>query len=238
MVTNGPFPVLAIRRCHVRAREALPEPGWLGGHLPESSSRTAVSRARPASGCCAPWAEWTPRNLPPTSGGSCPPRGGTPRSKPSWWTQAHGWRRRRGGSTWCGGGCGGTLGPIFEEALFPERLARAVHLMVLGRLVLPRSKRATYAWAGTCTRRGSVPSPRSPGREEGDSRAELVRLPSGPVPRRTWKGRIRNCWRRSGTHGTSGRIAGNWPWGCCPGTGAGSVLVFPGNTQTRRRAGR
>lgn len=41
-----------------------------------------------------------------------------------------------------------TLGPILAEALFPERLARAVYLMVLGRLSSPGSKCATYAWAG------------------------------------------------------------------------------------------
>ncbi len=40
-----------------------------------------------------------------------------------------------------------TLGPILEGELFPERLARAVYLMVLGRLSAPRSKYATFAWA-------------------------------------------------------------------------------------------
>lgn len=40
-----------------------------------------------------------------------------------------------------------TLGPVLAEALFPERLAQAVYLMVLGRLVDPQSKCATYAWA-------------------------------------------------------------------------------------------
>ncbi len=36
---------------------------------------------------------------------------------------------------------------MLQEALFPERLARAVYLMVLGRLVDPQSKCATYGWA-------------------------------------------------------------------------------------------
>jgi len=40
-----------------------------------------------------------------------------------------------------------TLGPVLREALFPEPLARAVYLMVLGRLASPGSKCATYAWA-------------------------------------------------------------------------------------------
>lgn len=40
-----------------------------------------------------------------------------------------------------------TLGPVLQEALFPERLAKAVYLMVLGRLSAPGSKCATYAWA-------------------------------------------------------------------------------------------
>jgi hypothetical protein len=33
-----------------------------------------------------------------------------------------------------------TLSPVLAEALFPERLARAVYLMVLGRLSSPQSK--------------------------------------------------------------------------------------------------
>ncbi len=40
-----------------------------------------------------------------------------------------------------------TLGPVLQEALFPERLAKAVYLMVLGRLSSPRSKCSTYAWS-------------------------------------------------------------------------------------------
>jgi len=40
-----------------------------------------------------------------------------------------------------------TLGPVLGEALFPERLAQAVYLMVLGRLSSPGSKCATYAWS-------------------------------------------------------------------------------------------
>ncbi len=40
-----------------------------------------------------------------------------------------------------------TLGPVLREALFPERLAKAVYLMVLGRLAAPKSKCATYSWA-------------------------------------------------------------------------------------------
>ncbi|MBC7221249.1 hypothetical protein H5T55_07295 [Candidatus Bipolaricaulota bacterium] len=41
-----------------------------------------------------------------------------------------------------------TLGPVLRDALFPERLAKAVYLMVLGRLASPKSKCATYAWSG------------------------------------------------------------------------------------------
>jgi len=41
-----------------------------------------------------------------------------------------------------------TLGPVLAEALFPEPLAQAVYLMVLGRLSSPGSKCATYAWSG------------------------------------------------------------------------------------------
>jgi len=40
-----------------------------------------------------------------------------------------------------------TVGPLLRETLFPEPLAQAVYLMVLGRLVEPGSKCATYAWA-------------------------------------------------------------------------------------------
>jgi hypothetical protein len=41
-----------------------------------------------------------------------------------------------------------TLSPVLAEALFPEHLAQEVYLMVLGRLVDPQSKCATYAWSG------------------------------------------------------------------------------------------